>query len=473
MPATDQPTTAAWGVARRGEGLCRVRVERRGGGIAIGPVEGVTEGDAARWAPPADEPLGVALVDLGVLYRRFALPPGEGETLRQMAESQLEVVSPVPVEGLAWSCRRLASGDVLIAGARRQSVDATPWAGSAAAVVPAAAGIADAWARLFPRDTPALLVHIGRDATSVVLTGEAPAQALAAVGDGLDSVESPDAAAVAAWSRELAVAARRLIAEAAVPPTRCVVLHTRAADELLDACRRATGLAAERVGAAPGVADAEVVDALPAVGAALAALDPAAATLPLVTRSPEPGARRRLPLTRRGLVAAGAAVLAVASIYVLDRWEASRVAAAASDAAAVAPADTAAASDAAAVARALGIGRYLLDRPTPPLWAIAAISRDAPRTVQVKRFQYRGNGGVRFGGEVQGIGELDQALSRLTKSPPLTGVEMRSGSVERDKWTFEVEADLVPLYRHVAFAARGGAGGEAEAPAAATREVTP
>jgi hypothetical protein len=197
-----------------------------------------------------------------------------------------------------------------------------------------------------------------------------------------------------------------------------------------------------------------------AAGAALHAFDPPRPRLLLDDGATAIEPPRRLGPSRRLVAAAAVIVLAVIALWGLDMWEASRREASVR----ALRAETTAAGG---TARALAIGEFLEGRPTPPLLVIEALSLTASDRVQLKELHYdAGSGQVRVSGSVQGVNELDRTLMNLKAAAPFDNVQMRSANIERDNWSFDLEAKLVPLHRFLALdgarrttAETGGDGG--------------
>ena len=478
----------AWGLEIGGSALRLVHLVRRRGEEGDGTAPwAVASFEQTAWSaeqgpslgealgslslPEAGAAVGVCIGDEAVLYRRLELPPADDAVRNQMVRSQMEVLLPLSPEQLAWGWGPAGNDDaaVLLCAARRELSEPLSQSGvglKPTVTVTSAIAAAEGLRRLDETDADGqgddaavLLLDVAAQATTLTVVGSAGVEHVATVsvgGDALVAVdgERVDDESLEQWQRELSAAYRQMLQELAGRPApgRCVVIGRGGRwAEVQRAASEATGLSVVPVSPPRGITLPDGItadEAYPAIGAAMHALEPSEVTIALGQgrESRAPAGTGRV-VSVRALVAAAVILLAVVALYQMDLRHADRL----ESATASIQADAAQTRQ---LAQALALGQYLQQQPPPPLVVLDALSKGASERVQVTQWQYDRRGRVQISGTVRGVGELDRTLTRLTATPPFDAVDLRSASNERDTWTFEIEAELMPLHRHVALAAQ-------------------
>lgn len=431
----------AWGLSLVGGRSTLARVSVSGADVVVGDVRsaavagGLHDEAAVRRAVdelrvPAGERVFVTLDDHEVLFHRLTLPSTDGAAMAAMVKGQAEVVLP---SGMAWGWAGASSAtdgetrDVMLAAASADLVNRAAGAVKATAVLPAAAAIAVAHGD----DGERLLVAIGGGVTSVALVR----------GDRLVDCRTVEASTddLRAWQRAVASLARPLLAG----ERGAGVILVASDDAQRVALEQALGVTASAWRPGWRIRDTTLdAGVVAAVGAALHGLRPPSAPLLLRGTLSESVAAPAWRF-RRLAVAAAVAVAALLALFVMDLREADRREARVAEL-------RSATSGAGGTGRALAIGKYLQNQPTPPLFVIESIGSAVSPQAQVKQLSYESTGRLRLSGTVQGVTELDKTLQGLSASPALDKVEMRTATQKDNTYTFEVEATVVPLHRYLA-----------------------
>ena len=146
------------------------------------------------------------------------------------------------------------------------------------------------------------------------------------------------------------------------------------------------------------------------------------------------------------LAAVGAWIFAaILGLYAMDLHRASRLEAAVEEL-------RAASSAGGGLERQIQLGQYLERTATPPLPLFAELSSLLPQMVVLTQLEYEGSGQLRLTGYMMGGGGLDGLMHKLSQSPLLSQITLRSGTMNMQtrQWNFEITAQAAPLFRYIA-----------------------
>ncbi|MEX0887465.1 MAG: PilN domain-containing protein [Phycisphaeraceae bacterium] len=448
--------------------------------------------------------VGLTVADEAVLYRSLTLPPAGGEALEQMIRAQVDVVLPAASEVLAWSWMVQQPGGpgqpqrVLIAAMRQAMLGQLKGAvaqpgGTLLGVTPAAVacgrGLAALTGGAAGAGSARVLVELAGEATTVLLHDPAGSRLeIESIGHGRDHwIEAlademevslteaerrvgsalrsggatlPEAVGllIERWAGQVAAVVRGLIGEGDDGQDDAT---TDVAGVHLIGEAGASGYLAQELGGAMGgevtplprpaqlvvPGDVAMGEALPALGAALEALEPGERTINFAP--PQAAIVRQSPrLVKLAAAAAVWVLLAVLLLYAMDRGEAARLDAALAEARSRV-ATSAGGGGAGGGGGGDAVVRYLEQSVMPPLHVLLELTSFAPDSLVLRSWQYDREGTIRLAGRVGSIDDLDGFLKAIDGSPMFARVELRQARAQERAWELELTAEITALNRYI------------------------